>query len=296
MAQISISEFRGETVVVHFGGDEKAINAYTFAQSLTGFADTARAISSIADPGQEIEIVIVAVGGGSFRTTVRRVRKEIKGVFSGPVGIIFWGIVTNIVYDNLIKPADRPPQIIINSNEVIIKHGAVELIVPRETYDAAENAKKNPDVQEGLKRTFQPLVNDSKVTEFGLTTHIDDPEPIVTVPREMFDKFIQPGGLSDEISGQRLKNEKARVVILKAWLNHANRKWSFEWNGVPLSAPIIDKAFLDRLAKRQHLIGAGDALDVEITFRQVFDENLRVYVNDPHSYVISRVFHHVPNS
>ena len=90
--------------------------------------------------------------------------------------------------------------------------------------------------------------------------------------------------------------QRARLLILKAWLNHAKRKWSFEWNGVPISAPIADTAFLDQLDRREHLLGAGDALDVEVAYRQTLDAELGVYVNDPNSFVVTRVVRPVPRS
>ena len=44
------------------------------------------------------------------------------------------------------------------------------------------------------------------------------------------------------------------------------------------------------------LLGAGDALDVEIRFKQVYDHSLGVYVNDQNSFVVSRVFNIVPKA
>lgn len=69
-----------------------------------------------------------------------------------------------------------------------------------------------------------------------------------------------------------------------------------EWNGVPISAPISDREFLDQLDRREFLLGAGDALDVEITYRQAFDPSIDVYVNDPNSFVITRVIKPVPRA
>jgi hypothetical protein len=100
----------------------------------------------------------------------------------------------------------------------------------------------------------------------------------------------------EETPTGRVRKESARLVILKAWLNHAKRKWSFEWNGVPISAPIAGTDFLDRLDRREHLLGAGDALDVEITFKQNFDPALGVYVTEPNSYLVTRVIRPVPRS
>jgi hypothetical protein len=63
---------------------------------------------------------------------------------------------------------------------------------------------------------------------------------------------------------------------------------------VPLSAPVKDDTFLDRLANRDYLIGAGDALDVILTFKQNFVESLGVYENDPNSFVVKKVIKPVP--
>jgi hypothetical protein len=55
MAVIGLDRFFEDTIVVHFGGKAGSIDAYTFAEALIGFADTAYAVSSVIDPGQEIE-------------------------------------------------------------------------------------------------------------------------------------------------------------------------------------------------------------------------------------------------
>jgi hypothetical protein len=291
-----LREFEGETVVVHFGGSFQSINAYTFANLLIAFADTARAVSETIDPAQEIEILLEANGPGSFRARVRRLKKGYGGVLSRAVEALFWGGVANIIYDAAFKTDPKPPQITVNTTEVIIQYGNDKIIVPRAVYDAAQNAKKNPAVEHGIERTFQSLQADERIVEFGLTARIDDPQPLVRIPRTVFPSIVAHTHVLRETSTVRVRTEKARLVILKAWLNHAKRKWSFEWNGVPISAPIVDRDFLDRIERREYLIGAGDALDVEITFKQSFDPKLGVYVNDTNSFLITRVIQHVPRS
>jgi hypothetical protein len=293
MAIISLGEFREDTIVVHFGGEFAGIDVYTFADSLIGFADTARAVSATIDPGQEIEIRVEATGPGSYRTVIRRWKKGYGGVLSHAAAAIFWGVVANVVYDNLIKN-DPKPQIIINSDEVIYQIGTDTIIVPRSIYDSAQNAKKNPDVQDGLRRTFLPLQSNGNVTEFGLTTRLHDAVPLVRVPRDAFTSITEPAVITEDPQHERTRTETARLVILKAWLNHAKRKWSFEWNGIPISAPIIDRDFLDRIDRREYLIGAGDALDVTIVFKQTLDPILQVYINDPNSFVISKIIKPIP--
>ena len=184
MAIISLDRFFEDTIVVHFGGKAGSIDAYTFAEALIGFADTAYAVSSTIDPGQEIEIIVEATGPGSFRAVIRRLKKKYGGTLS-PLAIIFWGVVTNAIYDATLKK-DDPVLITINTNEVIIKHGHDTVTVPRNVYDASENAKKNPAVGKGIKKIFETIERDPNVTEFGLTSSIRDPQPLVTIPRADF--------------------------------------------------------------------------------------------------------------
>jgi hypothetical protein len=296
MSVIRLDAFHEDTIVVHFGGSAGSIDAYTLANALIGFADTAYAVNATLDPGHDIEIVVEATGPGSYRTVVRRVKKHYKGVLSGIAATIFWNVVSNAIYDATLKGADPKPQIVVNTNEVVVKHGNDTIIIPRNVYDATENAKKNPAVQKGIKKTFDALANDINVTDFGISSSITDHQPLIRIPRAEFPIHAM---IVSEIEVQpnvREVRQRARLLILKAWLNHAKRKWSFEWNGVPISAPIADKGFLDQLDRREHLFGAGDALDVEITYRQAFDAELGVYVNDQNSFVVARVLRPVPRS
>lgn len=168
------------------------------------------------------------------------------------------------------------------------------MIVPRTVYEAMPNVRANPEVQRNLSRTFKAMEHDEAVTDFGLTNRIDDSQPIIVVPRSEFERLAEPSAIVEEHDTIRDREEQARLVILKAWLTHQRRKWSFEWNGVPISAPIVDETFLDQLDRREYLIGAGDALDVVLTFKQQFDASLGIYINDPNSFVVRRVVKPVP--
>ena len=179
---------------------------------------------------------------------------------------------------------------------MVIKHGNDTIIVPRKVHEATEHVKKNPAVQRGLSKTFAALDADKNVTDFGITGSIADPEPLIRIPRAEFPAVVTFDVVTEDQPKERTVKERARVVVLKAWLNHAKRKWSFEWNGVPISAPIADTGFLDKLDRREILFGSGDALDVEITLKQNYENALGVWVNDPNSFVISRVLRPVPKS
>jgi hypothetical protein len=295
MPTIRIDAFRGEIIVLHFGGVPGSIQARTLGEALIGFAETAVAVSAVVDPGQEVEIVVEQTGPGSFRAVIRRICKPPSGLLSQGILSIFWSIVATTIYDHTIKPSDPPPQIIVTTDEVTVKVGSNTIIVPRNVHDASENAKKNPAVEKGIRRTFQALDADVSVTDFGITSGISDPHPIIQIPRADFPALPKSAILeSVDVAHERFRRERARLLVIKPWLKHAKRKWSFEWNGVPIAAPIADADFLARIQRHEILFGAGDALDVEISYRQTFLSDLGIFENDNGSYVISKVIAAVP--
>lgn len=203
-------------------------------------------------------------------------------------GAVFWGIVSNYIYDNYVKN-DPPPQITVNADGTIVKTGKYTIIISPQVQTGTEHVKQNPAVQSSLAKTFAALEADENVKDFGITGSINDPEPKFTIPRAEFPRVAQRSLPPDEVPQSRSSKKRARLFVLKAWLNHAKRKWSFEWNGEPVSAPITDMKFLDQVDRREVLLGAGDALDAELTFKQNYDKTLGVWINDPASYVVTKV-------
>ncbi|MCW5696642.1 MAG: hypothetical protein KIS96_07885 [Bauldia sp.] len=293
MTTVDLSRLRGDQIVIHYGGALTSVDAYTFANSLVAFADAARAVNAVINPGQNIEIRIEALGDGSFRAVVKRITKGIGGFFSKGVQPLFWGVIGTLLYD-IADPSEV--QIVIEDDQVVIEHGGDRIIVPREVYDMAQQARADPEVQRNIRRTIEVLEPDPAIENFGLTPEIDDPEPLVQVPRSRFAMLTRPPELSPDNPTKREHRERARLVILKAWLKKGRHKWQFEWNGVPLSAPIEDQEFLDRLARREYLLGAGDALDVLLRVNQDLDEALGVYVNDQSTFIVEKVFRVVPQT
>jgi hypothetical protein len=293
MGTVDLGELRGDQIVIHFGGAVTSVDAYTFGNSLVAFADTIRSVNGIVNPGQNIEIRLEAIGPGSFRAVIKRLSKGLGGFFSRGAEVVFWGIIATLIYEHLIKN-DPHVKITVKTDEVVIEKDGDTIIVPRNVYDQMPNVRRDPEVQRNLSKTFQVIEEDSAIENFGLTPRLDDPEPLVQIPRADFARLASLPALVESDSRRRERTERARLVILKAWLMRGNREWSFEWNGVPISAPIKDERFFDKLASHEILIGQGDGLDVELKYQQDYDEAMGVYVNDPHTFEVVRVIRPVP--
>jgi len=294
MATVDLRQFDSDQIVIHFGGALTSIDAYTFANSLVAFADTVRSTNGLINPGQGIEVRVEAIGPGSFRAVIKRVTRGLGGFFSDGATRVFWGLIAALIYDKLIR-SDPSANITVNTNEVVFQIGKDRVIVPRAVYDQMENVRADPEVQRNLSRTFQAIEIDDAIENFGLTPKIDDREPIVQIPRAIFPQLATPVATEGDPK-RRDRAERARIVILKAWLTPGKRKWSFEWNGVPLSSPITDPDFWKKLGDGVILIGQGDALDVELKYQQAYDDAIATWVNDPHTFDVGRVISHIPKA
>ncbi len=292
MGTVDLRALRGDEIVLHYGGSLTTVDAYTFANSLIAFADTARAVNAIINPSQSIEVRLVAVGPGSYRAVVKWAAKELKGLFKEAPRQLFWIVVGGLLTKAMF--ADDPTQIVVNTSEVAIQRGDDRVIIPREAYEKVQQVEKSPEVRRQLKRTFDVLAKDESIENFGVTAELDDPVPLIQISRAEFGFFAADPIPEVMPEGRRSRTEAARLVILKAWLAPGKHKWSFEWNGVPISAPIEDEEFLERLANRTYLIGTGDALDVLLRFEQQYAPSLELYENDPKTYVIERVRRLIP--
>jgi hypothetical protein len=294
MGTTDLRELSDDTIVLHFGGAIASVDAYTFANALINFANAATSTNRIIHPGETIEIRLVAVGPGSYRAQIRKIRKGLGGLFSRAPEALLWGVLSTYIYEKAIAP-DVKPAITINSNEVVIQNGADKLIVPRITYDQLPNIRNNIEVDTALAKTFSALEADKTITEFGITGSLGDSSPILRVDRSEFKNISDLPIVMQELDlSPQHKKIRTRVLIHKAWLNHAKRKWTFEWNGVPISAHVTDQNFLKKIDDREVLFGAGDALDVDIEFNQAYLDDVEVFKNDPQSYIITKVYQVVP--
>lgn len=286
MGTVDLRKLDGDEVVIHFGGTLKSVDAYTFANSLVSFADTIREINKVVDPKRAIEVRVEALSPGSFRAKIKKFQKGIKGFFSDGASNVFWGLVGALIYDNLF---DEEPNLIIKDDSVIYEYGRDRIIVPREAHTHFKNVRKKESISRNVQRTFAAIEKDGAVENFGLTKDIDDKTLLVEFTREEIEKIAVGAATMRDPERQRERTIQDRLIILKAWLKPGKNKWSFDWNGVPIAAPIVDDVFLQRLADHEVSIGVGDAIDATIYFRQEYNEQLSTWVTDQNSYSILSV-------
>jgi hypothetical protein len=290
MGTIHLTQFE-DSFVIHFGGEFARINAYTLASSLVNLADAAKAANTSINPGFEIEVIVEALGSGSFRARLRTIYKEAENLFSREsLRAIVLSVIATFIYENTLAPAD---DIIVNvgTNEVVVEHKDKRIVIPRAIHDAIEHVRKSPQFLKGVSQTMRTVEADPSITSIGFSRTLEGP-PEINIPRDRFAAL--PIILDAPSDGGRELEEITDVEILRAILERSRRRWEFVWNGMTISAPVTDKKFYDDFFAHRIMIAPGDALRVRLRIRQQRAPGLGIFVNE--SYEITEVINHIPRS
>lgn len=287
MATISIGELESDAVVLHFQTDGHSLNAYTLASLLVSLADAAKTANYAVNPGYDIEVVVEAIGPGSFRAKLRALAKSSQNLFSAETlkQIVVGVLVTYICMK--IWPQDV--SVTVNTDEVIVVHGNDRIIVPRVVYEGVQRAEKSPRFREAVDRTIDTIVNDDSIHGLGFVRSMNEPPPDLIMPR----KYMESVAISPPLDpDERDVIEQCELDIVKAILERGQRKWEFMWRGIRISAPVSDNRFYSNFQAHTIRIAPGDQLKVNLRIRQRRDPATFIFTNV--AYEVVEVLEHIP--
>lgn len=287
---ITVGAFE-DSFVIHFGTELPRINAYTLATTLVNLADAAKAANAAINPGYEIEVVVEALGAGSFRAKIRAVHRSLENLFSKEAfHAIVLSVIANFVYQHTLAPHDRL-SVNVGTTEVVIEHGDTKIIVPREIHEATQKVELSPRFRNGMAQAVRAVEEDKSIASLGFSADINDPRPQVEIPR---DDLARIPSFLDGTSGDDTREliETTHVEILRAILERSKRRWEFVWNGMKISAPVTDEKFYTEFFAHRITIAPGDALLVRLRIRQKRAAAAGVFINE--SFEVVEVLSHIP--
>lgn len=289
MATIDVRAFE-DTLIVHFGTDQPRVNAYTLATTLISIADAAKAANAAVNPGYEVEVVVEALGAGSFKATVRSVYRGVSNLFSRDnLKAIALGVVASFVYQHTLAP-DQQVMVNVNEDEVIIEQGGNKIIIPRAVHEALRQVDRDTAFRDSIYNVARAVEKDPDVRSIGFGSDSNEPVPPVQIPR---DRLLALPKEADALEPEvREKEEVTNIEIVRAILERSRRRWEFVWHGVRISAPVTDAKFYDDFFAHRIKIAPGDSLNVRLRIKQRRSPDIGVYVNE--SYEVVEVLSHVP--
>jgi len=287
-----MAEFRIGTLengfVLYFETPETRINAYALASTLVALSDAAKAANRNLNSGFDIEIVVEALAGGSFKARIAAIAK-VTGIFVAQQVVLptVVGVLASYIYEHNFAKREGV-KVIIETNEVIVKDGDNRIIIPRNVHEATEQISRDPAFVRSMNRMFDGVIIDENVTGLGITPDMQSPKPPIIVPRELLaikDEQLEPEPPT------RVIEEDADLYIVKAIMERSTRKWEFKWHGLTISAPIKDSNFYDDFARHDFTIAPGDEFQARLTIHQKRDDVSGIYTNT--SYEVTQVYRHI---
>lgn len=288
MPVVNIAAF-DDAVVLHFETENHRINAYTLASTLVALADAAKSANASVNPGFDIEVVVEALGPGSFRAKLKAVYTTARNLFSDQlVMALILNIVASFIYERTLS-VNSQVKVEIRTDEVVVERGPDKVIIPRNVYNATRVAEQNPQFVRAIGRGLEAIAADDRVKGIGFVPDMMSPPPEIVIPQDTIRNVsIEPG----DPPNTRVIEDQCELQIVKAILERTRRKWEFMWRGVKISAPVLSESFYDEFFAHRITIAPGDELKVRLAIKQSRDPNTGIYTNI--GYEVVDVFGHVP--
>lgn len=287
METVDIREFEQE-FVIHFGTQRQTINAYTLASTLVSLADAVKEANIIINPGYEVEVLVDAIGPGSFRARIKAIYKGLQNLFSGAdLRAIVLGVVASYVYQITLAP-DIKIQVNVGEKQVVVEQGNHKVIIPREVHDAVKQVEKSEKFKNSMGQMFDAVERDKEISSIGIARTMSDEKPPIEIPRDRF-ALISRRVESEE--GVREIEEVTEVQISRAILDRSKRRWEFVWRGIKISAPVSDDKFYDDFFAHRITIAPGDQMSVKLRIYQRKNDDTGIFINE--RYEVVEVLKHI---
>lgn len=288
MSTIDVREFESE-FVIHFGTERTRINAYTLASSLVSFADAIKEANSIVNPGFEVEVVVEAIGPGSFRARIKTLYSGLDNLFSKQnLKALALNIIASYIFVHTLAP-DVEISVVVDETQVVIEQGDKKIVVPKDVHDSMKEVEKSEKFRQDIGKAFTAIERDKEITSFGIARHMEDKTPVFEIGRKEFGLLSREVEFEDDT---RELVEVAELQIRRAILERTKRLWEFVWRGIKISAPVVDPKFYDDFFAHRITIAPGDSLEVKLKIYQVKDPDTGIFTNQ--KYEVVEVVRHIP--
>jgi hypothetical protein len=272
---------------VKFDKSSHDLDTDTYIQALTSLSTIMKEANYQLEAGERISINVVAQDSGSF--DVALALKAVEHLFSENTVDYLAGLVA--IAGGLVglrkvwhKTDDSKTE--INGDDVTIKdvEGNVIYQTTKNTYNIYTT---NQVVQDALSNNFKALENDETITGY----EIKQGDETIRVDRDEFTELAKR--VEVKVPDQDITEIPANLIIVKVVFEGAERKWEFLYNGVKISALVLDENFWAEINGGK-AFAKGDELIADLRIIREYDPNVAAYINK--EYQVINVRGHNPRA
>jgi len=267
--------------LIRFGGEN-----HIRVETLTEFLDSYRLLlyrinKQLGHSENDLIVDVFPPEDGSFKIRISpkyqsQLLNTISGIVAGTLsGLLLAWILTN----------DKN----ISVDEIAKIVESIESKNKKEITQQVYNIYQEIEVRQTINQTFEIVSKDENIQSLDISQNNKE---ILNIPKSDFQKYIRPQTLVHEkvLETEKIDIDKISIVI-KTVVFEGYAKWTFIWNGYPITASIKDDIFLKKM--NNEAFKRGDVLQVRLKKKSIFNEELNTYIVDEKSYEILEVLNHI---
>lgn len=217
---------------------------------------------------------------GSFRIKISP--KYEKVILNSLAALVVTTLSGIIIYHST-KP-DSQDDSLEEIRKVLEKRNITDPKIQKNVY----NVYNNYGAKQQIHQTFVIVDNDPNITKLKIQK---DHQEIIELNKSELSK------ISSTPIIEKIKNTDENLIVDNATLIvktihfEGKGKWAFIFRGYPIKAIISDEEFKKKL--NNEAFRKGDSLEVILSRKQYFDEDLQTFIVDQNSYSVVKVIRHI---
>lgn len=217
---------------------------------------------------------------GSFRIKISP--KYEKVILNSLAALVVTTLSGIIIYHST-KP-DSQDDSLEEIRKVLEKRNITDPKIQKNVY----NVYNNYGAKQQIHQTFVIVDNDQNITKLKIQK---DHQEIIELNKFELSK------ISSTPIIEKIKNTDENLIVDNATLIvktihfEGKGKWAFIFRGYPIKAIISDEEFKKKL--NNEAFRKGDSLEVILSRKQYFDEDLQTFIVDQNSYSVVKVIRHI---
>jgi hypothetical protein len=265
-------------------------------------AELLKIFKEIADVLElDLTLEIEAIKEGGIREFFKvlnnkKNRKQAKRVLVA-VGIIFSGVITNVISDNINKNPELEKSQLeesqlnieklkkeLNADNKDEKSETSTVIINNITIKLLANNK----IRLYRSNFYSQLLSEPKIEKISITELDENKTPISEekiVKRSDFKNFVIE---KIKINSENIEN--ANVEIVSPVLNNGKMKWRGYYNSQPINFNLLDSEFKNMVLNREVSFASGTSIKCNIELEKEMDDDGNIKITEVNVYNVTEIF------
>lgn len=288
-----------EKIELHYFLSDKShsMDAFVKNKAEAELLKVFKEISDILDLDLTFEIEALTEGGIKEFIRILKKKKTKKQIVKilAVVGVIFSGVLTNIISDRFTKNPELE-KLLLKESELHIKKLQKDLenenLTEEETTIIIENLTviiSNTDkIKFHRSNFYSNLLKENKIEHISTTDLDENNNPISKekkVYREEFSKFIVH---KVKIDSEFI--EDANIEIVSPVLRAGKMKWRGYYNSKPISFNLLDSEFKNSVLNREVSFQNGTSIRCLLEFEKEMDDEGNIKTTEINVFDVTNVF------